>query len=207
VLLAEELALVAMDPENGRPALGTRSQLNACLAGLLIMEVALVDGGSRSPVLAAAAEVLEEKGAKPKSALSHMSRGLDQRLGAGTWDAVVGGLAERGVVAPTEGSLRPRNRVLDTAARDAVLDRLRAAAAGDQPMDARTAAVLSMTGPAQLLEVVAPDRRTRKHARQRIDHALESTSLQPVAESVRRVLADAAAAVAVAATTATVTTT
>jgi hypothetical protein len=67
-------------------------------------------------------------------------------------------------------------------------------------MDARTAVLLSMTGPAQLLEVVAPDRRGRKHARQRIDHALEATSLQPVAESVRKVLADAAAAVVAAAT-------
>jgi len=55
---------------------------------------------------------------------------------------------------------------------------------------------LSMVGPAQLLELVAPDRAGRKHARRRIDHALDATSLQPVAESVRKVLAEAAAAVA-----------
>ena len=64
-----------------------------------------------------------------------------------------------------------------------------------------------MTGPAQLLEVVAPDRRGRKHAKRRIDHALDSTQLQPIGELVRRVLADAAAAAAassVAATTAAV---
>ena len=59
-----------------------------------------------------------------------------------------------------------------------------------------------MTGPAQLLELVAPDRSARKHARRRIDHALDATSLQPIAESVRKVLADAAAAAAVAATVA-----
>ena len=53
-----------------------------------------------------------------------------------------------------------------------------------------------MTGPAQLLELVAPGRDARKHARRRIDHALDATSLHPVAESVRKVLADAAAAVA-----------
>ena len=65
-------------------------------------------------------------------------------------------------------------------------------------MPARTAMLLSMTGPANLLELVAPERATRKHARRRIDHALEDTSLDPVAQSVRKVLADAAAAVAVA---------
>ena len=35
-----------------------------------------------------------------------------------------------------------------------------------------------MTGPASLLEVVAPERRGRKHARQRIDHALDPSSAQ-----------------------------
>ena len=64
--------------------------------------------------------------------------------------------------------------------------------------------LLSMTGPAQLLEVVAPDRRSRKHARRRIDNALDSTALEPIAESVRKVLAEAAAAVAVAASAANV---
>jgi hypothetical protein len=198
VLLAEELALVAIDPESGRHALGNREHLNACLAGLLIAEVALTEGEPASSVLAAAAEVLAEKGPKVKPVLSHMSRGLDQRLGVGTWDAVVGGLVQDGIVAPAEGGLRPRHEVRDTAARDQIVQRLRTAAASDEPMDARTAVLLSMTGPAQLLEVVAPERAGRKHARQRIDHALESTSLQPIAESVRKALADAAAAVAVA---------
>ena len=59
-----------------------------------------------------------------------------------------------------------------------------------------------MTGPAQLLELVAPDRSARQHARRRIAHALDATSLQPIAESVRKVLADAAAAAAVAASVA-----
>ena len=61
-----------------------------------------------------------------------------------------------------------------------------------------------MTGPAQLLELVAPDRSGRKHARRRIDHALDATSMQPIAESVRKVLADAAAAAAAAAAVAVV---
>ena len=95
--------------------------------------------------------------------------------------------------------------MIDRAARDAVVQRLRSAAAGDEPLDARAASLLAMTGPAQLLELVAPDRSTRKHARRRIDHALDATSLQPIAESVRKVLADAAAAAAVAASVAATT--
>jgi hypothetical protein len=63
-------------------------------------------------------------------------------------------------------------------------------------MDFRTAALLSMTGPAQLLELEALERGARKHARRRIDRALDATWLQPVAESVRKMLADEAAAVA-----------
>ena len=194
MLLAEELVLVAVDPGSGRPALGVRDQLNACLAGLLIAELALDEASPTSPLLAAAAEVLAEKGNKVKSALSHMSRGLEQRLGVGTWDAVTRGLVEAGTLASSESGLRPRHEVLDAAARDDVVERLRAAASGDEPMDVRTAMLLSMIGPAHLLEVVAPSRKDRKHARRRIEHALDATSLQPVGESVRRVLADAAAA-------------
>jgi hypothetical protein len=63
-------------------------------------------------------------------------------------------------------------------------------------MDVRTALLLSMTGPAQLLELIAPERSDRRHARERMDHALDGTFSQPIAESVRAVIADAAAAVA-----------
>ena len=34
MLLAEELALIALDPDSGRHAMGIRDKLNACLAGL-----------------------------------------------------------------------------------------------------------------------------------------------------------------------------
>ncbi len=204
VLLAEELALIAIDPETGRHKLGTRDGLKACLAALLLAEVAIegddVDG--RAPTLTAAAEVLAEKRGKVKSALSHMSRGLDQRLGVGTWDAVLGGLVAAGAVASDEGGIRRRYTVLDVATRDSIVERLRAAAASDEPMPARTAVLLSMTGPAQLLELVSPDRSTRKHARKRIDGALDSTSLEALGTSVRKVLSDAAAGAAVAASVA-----
>jgi hypothetical protein len=202
MLLAEELALIAINPNSGRHALGTRDNLNACLAGLLVIELHL-DDRPESDLLSAADEVVAEAGPKVKAVLSAMSRGLERHLGMGTWDAVVAGLVHAGLVAPTSGGLRPHNEVIDPAARDAVVSRIRSAAAGDEPLDARTASLLAMSGPAQLLELVAPDRSARKHARWRIDHALEATSLQPIAESVRKVLADAAAAAAVAASVAT----
>src|SRR5690606_27207634 len=113
------------------------------------------------------------------------------------------GLVRRGIVAPESGTLRPKNDVLDPAAREAIVTRLRHAAAGDGPIDVATALVLSLTGPAQLLEVVAPDRKGRKHARRRIDNALDETENANVGEAVRKVLADAQAAVVAATVAAT----
>ena len=174
--LAEELALVAIDPSSGHHALGLRSELNACLAGLLVAEL-LLDGvveigakedrlvvtGRAEPktkILAAATAVVIDRGPKMKAILSHMDRGLSHLLGVGTWDAVVAGLADEGVVAATRrGSAR--NRVLQPFVRDATVAALRVAADGDSDLPPRTAALLSMAGPAHLLEVVAPNRSTR----------------------------------------------
>ena len=207
--LAEELALVAIDPSSGRHALGMRSNLNACLAGLLVAELLLegvvdvggkadrvVVTGSAAPtanVFAAATAVVIERGPKIKAVLSHMDRGLSNRLGLGTWDAIVSGLVEAGVLAETRG-VRPHNDVLQPFVRDATLAALSVAAAGDSALDPRIAALLSMSGPAHLLEVVAPNRSSRRHARDRIDHALDGTSLESVGKAVRSVISDAAAA-------------
>jgi hypothetical protein len=204
MLIAAELALIAIDPKSGRHALGTRDLLNACLAGLLVAEVMLdgaavpgdktstlvVTGGvPANRVLAAATEVIAERGPKIKPVLSHMDRGLKRRLGTGTWDTMMSELTDAG-------------SLTDTSFRDSIIERLRAAATGDDPLDPRTALLLSMTGPAHLLELVAPDRSTRKHARRRIDHALDADQLGAVGESVRALLAEAAAVVAVAASVA-----
>ncbi|MGH9002598.1 MAG: GPP34 family phosphoprotein [Acidimicrobiia bacterium] len=208
MLLFEELALVAVNPESGRHALGVREPLNASLAGLLVAELLLEGIAEPAPdrddavvltdrpapasaVLAAVARVVADRGPKIKAILSHMNRGLEKQLGTGTWSSAVAGLADAGVLAPASGALRPQRNLLDPAARDAVVERLRAAAGHDDPLDPRTAVLLSMTGPAWLLEVVAPERRTRRHARQRIDHALDSTDLQAVGKIVRRVIAEA----------------
>ena len=218
MLLAEELALVALNPESGRHAIGVRSQLNACLAGLLVAEllldgraepyetsgVVVATGGatSSSSTLEAAAGVVAEKGPKIKAILSDMDRNLTRRLGAGTWDAVMSGLVRDGVVSVRGGSRRPRYDLVDLAARDRVVQRLCTAAVTDGALDGRTALVLSMTGPAQLLEAVAPARPDRRHASHRIDHALDSTDFEPVGDVVRRLIAEAAAAAAAGATAA-----
>jgi hypothetical protein len=211
MLLAEELALVAINPDKGRAQLGTGGNLNACLAGLLVAELQLdgavvSDGDDRivavpggvapaDPALNAAAQVVAEKGSTMKAVLSHMSRGLEQRLGLSTREAVFSGLAAAGILGPSTGLVSKRT-LLNAAARDAVVHRLRAAAAGGGPIEPRTALVLSMTGPAQLLEVVAPDRGTRKHARHRIDHALDGSDLAPIGNVVRRLVEEAAAVAA-----------
>jgi hypothetical protein len=223
MLLAEELALVALKPESGRHQIGTGEALNACLGGLLVAELLLegsVGAGDRedrivavpgaegpaSPALGAALDIVAEKGPKMKAVLSHMSRGLEKRLGMSTQEAVFSGLAGAGLVGAATGGLLPKRPVLDRGARDTVVDRLRSAAQGDGPIDLRTALILSMTGPAQLLEVVAPERKTRKHARDRIDHALDGSDLEPVGKVVRRLIQEAmeiAAGAAVVASTAT----
>jgi hypothetical protein len=150
----------------------------------------------KSPILAAATAVVIERGPKIKAVLSHMDKGLSHRLGLGTWDAVVKGLADAGVVAATRGAVRPRNKVLQAFVRDATVAALRVAADGDTALDPPIAALLSMSGPAHLLEVVAPNRPTRRHARDRIDTALDGTPLEPIGKIVRRLISDAASSAA-----------
>ena len=218
--LAEELALVAIDPSSGRHALGLRSELNACLAGLLVAEL-LLDGvveigdkpdrvvvtGTAEPkskTLAAATAVVIDRGPKIKAILSRMDRGLAHRLGRGTWDSIVADLVDGGALATAHGGLRSRNDLAQEFVRDATIAALRVAAAGESDLDPRMAALLSMTGPAHLLEVVAPDRATRRHARDRIDHALDGTPLESVGKIVRRLISDADSAAAAGAVAASV---
>jgi ParB-like chromosome segregation protein Spo0J len=76
---------------------------------------------------------------------------------------------------------------------------VRLAATGDNGLEGRTAVLLALTGPARLLEVVAPERADRKHARRRIATAAELT---PVAPVVKKVIAEMQAAAAASATVA-----
>ena len=173
LLLAEELAFVAIRPRTGRPPIGVRYALNACLAGLLMAELELADCPPDSATLAAAARVVAEKGPKLTAILSHMDRGLSRDTGRGTWDLVTSGLHD-----------------LDASRRDQIQDRLRTVAADDSVLDPRTALLLAFIGPARQLEVVAPGRRGRRHARQRIDGALAGSPFEPLRVAVRRVIAE-----------------
>jgi len=187
MLMAEELALVAMNPRKRSPGLGMHQHLNACLAGLLLADlvvkraaalgpkdtIVLVPGASFfAGTLAGAAQVVVEKGPKIKAILSGMDRGLHRHLGRGTWDAVLAGLSE------------------GVAGREEAIERLRAAAASDEHIDQRTALVLSMTGPAHLLELMAPRHGAdRRHARDRIDHATDGLPFEAISRAVRKVIA------------------
>ena len=186
LLLAEELAIVAMHPETRRHSLGTRSLLNACLAALLIAELDLRDDHGDSPVLVAAAAIRADRGPKPRAVLAHMDRGLRKATGLGTWDTVTANLDSATM-----------------ARRDSIVWRLQEAASSDTALDIRTALLLSFAGPAALLEVVAPRRAGRRHARWRIDHILDDTPFADLRRTVKRLLSDQSAA-AVAPTTAAV---
>lgn len=200
MLLAQELALVASGRETGRHAVGRRPNLNACLGGLFLADLILAGCAAvrcaaatitltatppDGALLAAVADVVLAKGPKIRSVLSGMDRGLAKQIGQGTWDAAValdtateaaGDIAAAGVTA-----LR----------RQEVIARLQSAAASDSLMDPRTALLLSMTGPAYLLEVVAPQRgKSRKHARERIDHAVDGSPLECLPRIVRKLIAD-----------------
>ena len=211
-LLAEELALVAVNPDTGRhatrpaaatstPAWPACSWPSWCWRGPSLLGTergrSLLTSGTgarRRRRWPPRPRSLAEKAPKLKAILQHMSRGLESQLGVGTWDVVVAGLVADGALAPTEGSIRPKNDVVDVGRRDSVIARLQAAATDDGPMDPRTALLLNMTGPANLLEVVAPERRGRRHARRRIDHGLDGTDLEIYGKTVRKLIAEAAAA-------------
>lgn len=93
-----------------------------------------------------------------------------------------------------------RHPVLRRDLRDDVVQRVRRAAAGDGPLEPRTAVLLALSGPSHLLELVAPERAARAHAEARIGAAAE---LVPAADVVRKVLAEAQAAVTAGALAAT----
>ncbi|HMA46129.1 MAG TPA: GPP34 family phosphoprotein [Frankiaceae bacterium] len=211
MLLAEELLLIGLDPAKGSVVNSVRPQLLVGLAGALVGELALaglvelsgerfvaVGGPPVDPLLAAAHQAL----ARPEGRrAADQLRRLDKAIG-GVWSRLVERLVDQGVLDRRRDRvvLFPvtRHPVLHSAVREELLEQVRAAAAGDGELEPRTAVVLALAGPSRLLEVVAPDRAGRRHAKRRIDTA---TELTPVAPVVKKVIAQmqAAAAVAVAA--------
>ena len=211
MLLAEELLLLGLDPVKGTVVNSARRELLVGLAGALVGELALaglVDlAGKRfiavgtppdDPLLTAVHQALaQSKGRRAADQL----RGLDKGIG-GVWSRLVDGLVDQGVLGRGRDHVLlftvTRHPVLQPAVRGELLERVRAAAAGDGELEPRTAVVLALAGPSRLLEVVAPDKASRRHAKRRIETA---TELTPVAPVVKKVIAEmqAAAAAAVAA--------
>ncbi len=209
VLIAEMLLLVAVNDKGHVPAGGDFIKVG--LSGALLAELAIdgrltiaedgtVRAGDTRPgdeLLADVYDAVREhlEGRKVKQVIS----GLNRRIG-GSWNRVVDRLVGTGVLGREKPSVfRPaRHPVMDMAARQLVLDQVRAAAAGDGPVSADVAVVLALAGPCRLLERVAPDRRTRGEAKRRIARATAET---PFAPGVAKIIDELIAAVAVSATT------
>lgn len=209
MLIAEELLLLGLDPGRGTLVNGARSPLLVALAGALVSELAL-DGavgleGRRfvvrgpapaDPLLARVHAVLATGGGRRAA---DQLRRLDRRTG-GLWPQLVDRLVDAGVLGRRRDRVLlwhvTRHPVLRTADQQALLRRVRTAAAGDDALDPRTSVLLALSGPSRLLEVVAPDRADRRHAKQRIAAA---TDLSPVAPVVKKVIAEAQAAASAAA--------
>ena len=211
MLLAEELLLLGLDPVKGTVVNNARQELLVGLAGALVGELALLGlvdlSGKRfiavgsppgDPLLAAAHQALAQSTGRRAAA---QLRGLDKRIG-GVWPRLVDGLADRGVLGRHRDHVSwftwfpvTRHPLRQPEAREEVLERVRAAAAGEGEIEPRTAVVLALAGPSRLLEVVAPDKASRPHAKRRIETASELTPVAPVVKKVIAEMHAAAAAV------------
>ncbi len=184
---AEELLLLGLDPVAGTVVNSARRELLVGLAGALVGELALaglVDlAGERfvavgtppdDPLLAAAHQALaQSKGRRAADQLRRRDKGIAQCLVSAGRRA-----CRPGSAGPSPG---PRLTVHRHPASGSATGRARGAAgagegraAGDGELE-RTAVVLALTGPSQLLEVVAPDQASGPHAKRRIETATELT--------------------------------
>jgi Golgi phosphoprotein 3 (GPP34) len=213
MLMTEELLLLAIDPEGGTIVNGARQNLKPGLVGAAISELALegrVELRDRRFVATGDApadpvmrdvhrELARPKGRRAKDQV----RRLDRAVG-GLLDRTMAGLVDSGVLREERERVLlwpvTRHPVVDPHAHRRLVDRLRDAARGDGVLEPRTAVLLALAGPCRLLEVVAPDRGERAHAKARIKQA---TDLTPVAPVVKAVIQEAQAAVSAAVIVAT----
>lgn len=202
MLLAEELLLAALDPVRGRPVNSSETPLKPALSGALVAELALAGSvvierkrfavTGRLPPAGLLRDAYTVLGSPKGRRSADQLRRLDKQVG-GVWKRVVDPLIAQGVLGrdprgPWRVTAHPVRRA---DLRDEVVRRLRSAAAGDGPMEPRTAVLLALAGPARLLEVVAD--KPHDHAKRRIAEATDNTL---VAEVVKKVIAEAAAAAA-----------
>jgi len=194
MLLAEAFVLLALRPE-GTPARGRTNQSAVAVGvtGALVTELVqgghlrLVDGRihltGTTPSHPLLAQVLQNL--RP-----HEGKELKRKLAAvkhSGWSEVVDAMVSEGLLGREKAPLRPtRHPVADKAAHAAVLAEIRVAASTDGPLDERTATLLALAGPCQMLEIVAPRRADRDVAKRRIAEATEQV---PAAVAVKYVVA------------------
>lgn len=194
VLIAEEFVLLALTPA-GSPARGASYQSGYAtgVTGALVTELQLqghitLDGGRigvvgsvpEHPLLRQVLENLRPyDGKKLGSKL-----GMIRQSG---WNEVVDAMVDAGVLGRQRPSAlqQTRHPVTDLDLHRTVLARVQAAARSDGPLDYRDAALIALAGPCQLLEIVAPERAERKHAKARI---AEAARWIPAADAVKRVI-------------------
>lgn len=205
MLIAEELLLVALDPDKGSLPMGMCDYVKIGLAGALLAELALAgaigvrDGKvvavpGEPPADPVLAEIWEKLAAEGATAPKQLVKRLEKWLG-GTRQRLSGRLVGAGVLRAEPGRLLAGTKY-PTADRDTygqVLDAARAAATGDAPLTGRQAVLLALAGPCRLLENVAPERSDRKHAKARIAQATEQA---PYAPEVKKVIDELVATVA-----------
>ena len=204
MLLAEAFVLLALD-DDGTLARGSTNQPAAAVGvtGALVTELAqgghldLSDGricrtGTR-PAHRLLGQVLD-------NLAPHEGKELKRKLVAvkrSGWKEVVDGMVAAGVLGREKRLLRPtRHPVLDRGAHAGLLAEVRTAATTERLLDERTATLLALAGPCQMLEVVAPERADRAVARRRIAEATEQV---PAAAAVAYVIAAMQSAAAIAA--------
>lgn len=190
MLLAERFALLALNLD-GTPARGAGNQeaVKVGVTGALIEELVLaghlqlergrvVVTGTRPThprLVAALDEVARFDGKKLRSRLSAIRHS--------GWREVIDGMVDAGIVGRERSPLRPtRHPVTDAVGHAVLLAEVRGAVAGDGPLDPATATLIALAGPCHLLEVIAPERSGRRHAKRRIK---EASALVPVADAVR----------------------
>jgi hypothetical protein len=210
VLIAEMLLLTALN-DKGHVPVGSGALIRVGLTGALLADLAIDgrlavadDGTVRAGDTRPGDELLADVYDAVREHLQgrnvrHVIGGLSHHIG-GSWDRVAGRLTGAGVLGRDRPSrLRPtRYPVLDAAARQAVLDRIRAAAARQGPVSPQVAVLLALIGPCRLLERVAPDPRTRAEAQRRIDRVTAET---PFAPGVASIVDELIVAITVTATT------
>ncbi len=204
MLIAEEFVLLALNPD-GTPATyqpGYATGVTGALVTELVQEGHVTLEGGRVgltgtvPTDSLLRQVLENvaklDGKKLKSRLGSIRHS--------GWNEVVDGMIDAGVLGRHRPSpLQPtRHPVSDPVAHAALLARVRSAATGDDPLAPRDATLLALAGPCQLLEVLAPDRADRKHAKRRI---ADATVQVPAAAAVKYVIGATTAAIVAASST------